>query len=193
MNIPTIILYTSQIIVRVFNQVVVTMIIGCLNTLMAVIATVIGYGNILTTRTNRIQDCRHFHYQREILIWVNTTRDRPNCLPHIINKQIKKKTYEKIKSENNLWRRLDLNQRSSAYEADEITNFSTPLHESIYLHRLMDFFLIHINWLTIINYLYNKKIIEEMHFTFLKSFQVSLPAIFYKYNPLMDYFQFSFR
>lgn len=119
MTILIVILYISLTIVRVFNQVVVTMIIGCLNTLMAVIATVIGYGNILTIRTTRILVCKRSVHQENQLIWVNTTRDRPNCLSHIINKQIKK-FYEKIKSENNLWRRLDLNQRSSAYEADEI-------------------------------------------------------------------------
>ena len=141
MPIATVSLYTNQIIVRVFNQVVVTMIIGCLNTLMAVIATVTGYGNILTTVTHQIQDYSVSLHQENQLIWVKHNKGIDRIIyPHIINKQIKK-FYEKIKSENNLWRRLDLNQRSSAYEADEITNFSTPLHKSTHLHRLVDFFL----------------------------------------------------
>ena len=98
-------------------------------------------GNIFGIRTNQIQDCKRSVHQEDQLIWVKYNKGIDQIVyPHIINKQIKK-FYEKIKSENNLWRRLDLNQRSSAYEADEITNFSTPLHKSIDLHRLMDFFL----------------------------------------------------
>ena len=66
-----------------------------------------------------------------------------------------------MKFGNNLWRRLDLNQRSSAYEADEITNFSTPLCLNALSSQTVHFFIIYI-WLTnyktiyIIKYNYKK-------------------------------------
>ena len=74
MPIATVSLYTNQIIDRVFNQVIVTMIIGCLNTLMAVIATVTGYGNILTTVTHQIQDYSVSLHQENQLIWVKNNK-----------------------------------------------------------------------------------------------------------------------